>query len=120
MATYTGDATITNFTSASGTRSASSGIGTTVYYTAPAGTFAEVLFISASGNTGSNNAGYAYIGGVTVLSVGESSAVSASFGDFSQPIWLNEGETVGVTFTETFGGTSTISISARVKEYNKP
>lgn len=121
MSTFTGDATITDFITAAGTRSTTS--GTTIFYTVPVGGFSEVQFISAS-NSGfgvGTPAATAFAGGVTVFSVSGAVNTSENFNDknYAQPIWLNEGETVGVTLTIQSSSES-VTASFRVKEYNKP
>ena len=119
MSTYTGDATITDFITAAGTRTGSS--GTTVLYTVPAGSFAEVQFISASTSGFSSGSPSASVsaGGVTFFSTTTNGGESFLSLNLGQETWLNEGEAVSISLT-VFTTSEVVNGSFRIKEYNKP
>ena len=123
MATYTGDATIVDIINASASRNGS--VGTTVAYTCPTGMFAEVQLISASVTTSGSGgkSASAAIGSFGIVSLTTSSfgdSVSAGFTDYPGPMWINEGQSVQASISDSFGGSPSVSISVIIKEYNKP
>jgi len=127
MSTYTGDATIVNFLSASTSLIGPTGgvNQTSIAYTVPAGRFAEVQLLSSTISKTSSfyQSSSTKIGGVTIHSFvddGTTASDNKNFSDYPGPIWLNEGETVSVSLNNSVANNGTASINVRIKEYNKP
>jgi hypothetical protein len=126
MATYNGDATLVDFFPAGGSRPAS--FGYSVWYTVPAGHFAEAqIFSLYAVNTDPGGGTFANltanVGGVSVSAVGDApQSDTTGFREIGgYPVFMDEGQTIGGGSTNNGNSNyHSIGASVMIKLYKKP